>query len=461
VRLHADAVDVNSAQTRQPGHQRELPPEKVPFNRTAENIGQRLRMLRLERGMTQTELAGGRLSKEYVSQIERGAARPTVATLDWLARQLRVERDYLQGNLSSAEHARAEAVVTNAEAAHASGRFEDVLAILAPRGDEFRSRSLRLRALLVEASARLSLGQVDAAQDLAARANQLAQSADFDDLDRAQALFQLGLCRLARQSLSTAIELLSEALTCAERVQSSSRLRVAVLEHRSQCYRLQRKCESARADLESALQIAATLENSREQANLLLEEARSAEAAGAWARASADAGRAKLLYEQGADRSTVGRLLGSLGSLSLALGETDGALGFLNQACAVALETKTFVEAGEILGSLAMAHLRRNEYRLAEVQASRALGYLAGSEAIELRGRAKLVLGRALLAQDELDKAEVTLRDAEATLLQLSSAQKLAPVMVARGDLAARRADHVEAARCYRAATEALQDFRF
>ena len=35
--------------------------------------------------MTQTDLAGDRFSKEYVSQIERGKTRPTRETIEWLA----------------------------------------------------------------------------------------------------------------------------------------------------------------------------------------------------------------------------------------------------------------------------------------------------------------------------------------------------------------------------------------
>ena len=41
------------------------------------SLGERVRQLRIARGLTQTDLAGDRFSKEYVSQIERGKTRPT------------------------------------------------------------------------------------------------------------------------------------------------------------------------------------------------------------------------------------------------------------------------------------------------------------------------------------------------------------------------------------------------
>ena len=48
-------------------------------------LGERLRQLRVAAGLTQSELAGERFSKEYVSQIERGKTRPTRETIDWLS----------------------------------------------------------------------------------------------------------------------------------------------------------------------------------------------------------------------------------------------------------------------------------------------------------------------------------------------------------------------------------------
>ena len=54
-------------------------------------LGDRLRQLRVAAGLTQTELAGDRFSKEYVSQIERGKTRPTAETVEWLAARLGVD----------------------------------------------------------------------------------------------------------------------------------------------------------------------------------------------------------------------------------------------------------------------------------------------------------------------------------------------------------------------------------
>jgi len=62
----------------------------------AETIGQRLRRLRLERGLSQRELASPGVSYAYISRIEAGARRPSVKALRMLARKLGVSADYLE-----------------------------------------------------------------------------------------------------------------------------------------------------------------------------------------------------------------------------------------------------------------------------------------------------------------------------------------------------------------------------
>jgi tetratricopeptide (TPR) repeat protein len=61
-----------------------------------ETIGQRLRRLRRERGLSQRDLAEPGVSYAYISRIEGGARRPSVKALRMLARKLGVSADYLE-----------------------------------------------------------------------------------------------------------------------------------------------------------------------------------------------------------------------------------------------------------------------------------------------------------------------------------------------------------------------------
>src|SRR3954447_16704715 len=62
----------------------------------AESIGQRLRRLRHERGLSQRELSSPGVSYAYISRIEAGARRPSVKALRMLAKKLGVSADYLE-----------------------------------------------------------------------------------------------------------------------------------------------------------------------------------------------------------------------------------------------------------------------------------------------------------------------------------------------------------------------------
>src|SRR5437899_10082093 len=90
-------------------------------------LGERLRQLRVSAGLTQTELAGERFSKEYVSQIERGKTRPTRETIEWLAKQLGVDADFLQNGVSTDERSRIETMLARAEALSEAHRCDEAL----------------------------------------------------------------------------------------------------------------------------------------------------------------------------------------------------------------------------------------------------------------------------------------------------------------------------------------------
>ena len=64
-----------------------------------ETIGQRLRRLRLERGLSQRDLAEPGVSYAYISRIEADARRPSLKALRILARKLRVSPEYLETGL--------------------------------------------------------------------------------------------------------------------------------------------------------------------------------------------------------------------------------------------------------------------------------------------------------------------------------------------------------------------------
>ena len=61
-----------------------------------ESVGERLRRLRLERGLTQQQLTGSGLSTAQISRIESGKRQPSVKAIRSLAQELHVSLEYLE-----------------------------------------------------------------------------------------------------------------------------------------------------------------------------------------------------------------------------------------------------------------------------------------------------------------------------------------------------------------------------
>jgi tetratricopeptide (TPR) repeat protein len=429
-------------------------------------LGERLRQLRVAGGMTQTELAGDRFSKEYVSQIERGKTKPTGETIRWLADRLGVDAGYLANGVSADERGRVDAALARTDALLEARRNDEALEEL----ERIRSAvlatglaELETRALSAEATVRIRSGEVREAIALLERARDLSEGASFSDVERADVLFRLGVARYKLNSIQTAIGLFDEALKLAERSEiRSDQLRSNILAWRSRCYRRRRDLEAAREDVERALELAESLNDKRTAADVYFQASIIADREGHWVLARSYAERAKAAYEELSDRGNLGRLLNNLGGLNFLLGHPEEAVELLKDAVRIALEVGDDVEAAYAVNGIAQVHLRTGDPVRAEEHARHALELL-GDRVDELGeiGNAQIVLGRALIEQDRLDEAEVALAAGERAYDQFSSGSHRASAWVAQGDLAARRGDDRTAARLYRQAADALQDVRF
>jgi tetratricopeptide (TPR) repeat protein len=438
-------------------------PPSVP---SALRLGERLRQLRVAAGLTQTELAGERFSKEYVSQIERGKTRPTRETIEWLALRLGSDPGFLANGVSTDQRGRLDAALSRAEALleadeneHAREEFAELL----PQTRATGLAELEVRALMGEARAEMRLGDHRSALGLLTRARELTEAAVFSDVERAEVLFALAVCRYQLSSVQTALALFNEALSLADRsALPCDALRSHILSWRSRCWRRQRDYEAARDDVERALELAEAVHDPRTIGAAYFQASIVADREGHWVLARQYAERARAAYEQLADRVNVGRLTNNLGMLQFLLGKPEQAVEHLKEAFAIALDVGNDADAGQAVNSLAQVHLRTGNPDLAEEQARHALQLLDDRvDFLDEIGNAQVVLGRALLEQGHLDEAEESFAAAESSFEQLGSAPLRATAWVARGDLAARRGDDREAARLYRQAAEALQEIKF
>ena len=120
---------------------------------------------------------------------------------------------------------------------------------VAPQVTGTGARSLELRVLSGEAWALQEVGQVKEAIELLQRARGLVERGGYSDLELADVLYRLAVCRYKLSSLSTAVALFDEALALAERSGlPCDLLRSDILQRRSRCHRRLRDYAAAPAE---------------------------------------------------------------------------------------------------------------------------------------------------------------------------------------------------------------------
>jgi tetratricopeptide (TPR) repeat protein len=433
---------------------------------TAPGLGTRLRALRVAAGLTQTALAGDRFSKEYVSQIERGKTRPTRETIAWLAQRLGVDTEFLAVGVSAETRDRVEAALARAEALTLANRADEAVEAFATVRDEVGatgSPELQVRALVGHARALVRVGEIRPALDLLGAARGIAEGSSFSDVDRADVLLRMGICRYMLASIATAVSLLDEALALADRSGlPCDGLKAEALHWRSACRRRQRDFEAAREDVEAAIELAQAVHDRRTLANSYFQASIVAERTGHLVVSRRYAQQARELYQELEDDRNVGQMTLNLGGLQLLLGHEVEAAEHLRQAFALAVEADMAPDAARALGGLATLYLQQEDYPAAVDHARRSLELLEGREDfLDEVGGSLLTLGKALMEQGMWDEAEASFRAADAAYERYASVAHRAGAWVALGDLAARRGDDREAARHYRNAAEALREVRF
>ncbi|HEV3404790.1 MAG TPA: tetratricopeptide repeat protein [Gaiellaceae bacterium] len=322
---------------------------------------------------------------------------------------------------------------------------------------------LRARALRVVSSAALNLGDLDAAERAAQSLRATVETAAFDDLARADALFHLGCSRHLRGRTANAIGLLSAALRLCERDETGNdALRVSILDWRSRSYRRQRDWESASADAEAAFELADTLDDDRSAGSAALQASTLAERRGQTLVARFFAEQACERFTAAGDRVSLGRALNNLGGIDALLGDTAGALESIDAAIAVLTEAGQDGDAAQANSSRAQILLLCEDAAQAEPEARAAMAVLDGlaTHALE-SGTVRVTLGTALAALGRPDEAEAVLREAEDRFQALELPSHTARAVAARADVVAERGDCGAALGLYREALALVQDVRF
>lgn len=428
-------------------------------------LGERVRQRRVSLGLTQTDLAGARFSKEYISQIELGKTRPTPETIDYLSSRLSIDTGYLAHGVTSEDRAHVEAMLARAEALARAHQFQESLVLFADAKTAVAatgSPELAARRLLGEGWALMEQGQIREGLDVLTKAREVVDENELDDALRAEALFKLGVARVKLGSTHVAITLLSEAHKLLEHSSlASDSLRAQVLAFRAAAYKRVGDIDAAREDAERAIELAEQLGDPRVIGASYMQASMIAEREGRFVLARTYAERAKAKYEEVEDQVQLGKVLNNLGLCQALLGKNDDAFGSLTRAYQIFLDLGANYESGAVVSSIASLHLETGDPVRAEEQARLAIKLIGdGKDDPEHDGEARLVLGKALLAQGRLEEAEGTLTPIKKLFESMRATGNLSRTLIALGDLAVARETQEEAATLYRRAAEIMQDLR-
>lgn len=115
----------------------------VDNSHVARRVGERIRQARLRASMTQAQVAKGRYTAAYISALERGLAKPSMAALTFLSERLGVPvPDLVADDRPAAGRLEADLLMASGKVQEALDRYD---ALLDTAGDDRRQRAELLR----------------------------------------------------------------------------------------------------------------------------------------------------------------------------------------------------------------------------------------------------------------------------------------------------------------------------
>lgn len=153
-------------------------------------LGQKIRQARLEAGLSQRQLCGDTITRNMLSQIENGTARPSMDTLRYLAARLDKNVGYFLGEESVSPN---QALLSAARTAYAAGAYRAALEELQnysapdPVFDPEQGL-LRLHCLLCLAEESIGAGKLPYARQLLDQAQHISTPYCTPELERRRQL---------------------------------------------------------------------------------------------------------------------------------------------------------------------------------------------------------------------------------------------------------------------------------
>lgn len=425
-------------------------------------VGKRLRKLRKEKGLTQTEVTGAQYSKEYVSQVELGKTKPSRKAIKLFAKHLDVDESYFETGVDLAGRERFENLIANGEVlterreqAEAIRAFEEARSI----GEKAENQDFVWRAESGRAWALHQSGKRREALSILSDARSYYEERHPTSVDHALVLFRIACVRESMGDLNVALLLLEEAVKVLDRCPlPADNLRVRILRRQASIYAKRHDLQAGREAAEAALELAKRLSDRRGVAEAYWEAALLEERRREFTRATEYALRARDILAELGDQQETAMLLSDLGGIKGHMGRAAEAAQHFEEGLELLKSVDDPVTRSSLLNGLAASRLGLDDADGALESASKSLAIMEGREQSEaLAGQAHLVRARAYLAQAKFEDCRRELEAARGLFESLEATGRLREVLVVEGDVLLLEGKAEEAARTFRRSCELAQ----
>ena len=407
-----------------------------PARESTLRLGQRLRRARLNRNLTQGEVAKNQFSVSYVSAVERGQIRPSLGALEKLAERLQVPVTELLSE-GEFETRYAYPAVEHRESASERHREEVESALREAqilgqqrKSDEAIGLLLRMQSLHLSpresATLQLCLASCYSEQGRAEEARRVAQDA-IPVAERAlerelaeRLRFELGRAFSLMQSHEAALEQFRACLRAiSDNVVRDLAFKLQVLLHIGEEYWRVSDYPQAIETLSQAAEVAQEVvaPDVLGASYWMISQALSAK--GNHAAAKSYALRSVAAYDEAQNRMSVAAVHTRLGAAYARSGQSEEAIAQLNQAYAVASGQQDLLGIAEAQRNLALIYLEEKRPSEAERSARESLAVAEQLGDATLQAQALLVLARVEEARRQASEAAASYERALELVLAL------------------------------------------
>ncbi|KEO83268.1 helix-turn-helix domain-containing protein [Tumebacillus flagellatus] len=330
-----------------------------------ESFGQRLRLIRMKKGLTQSQLAQGIVTPSMLSQVEAIKARPSWQVLEQIAKKLEISVDELIGN-SKLDMA----VISEyrlAKGMLSAGEYSGALPILKRI---INNNDGKLDPFEIRFDYAFCLLQVHQVREAGASFQQLLEHTVTQNGSlflKVRVLHQLGNVELKRKRYQIAEHYLSLALDKIHSLEKTdAHLQASLLLTLGEVQKQSGQVQEAVITLQSAVPIFEKREDLQGLGNLYLNLAMSSRMTEDYLQASDFAQRAQWCFETLNNQKEKRSLHVHLAILQGEMGETDKAIATLEQIVEGYRHLQQEEEAGIAVTELAKLYLKRGTLDQAE-----------------------------------------------------------------------------------------------